>query len=161
MATNISINRLLGKLLKQKFTGVFPIHYGLVEIKKMKAGNCLLINSGCADKLENGHFIAVLKPKKGDLLIFDSFSNENGIKLLLHPVLDEFETVKINKSKIQSNKSNYCGIFASAFVLTYYKKKKLSDFFKIIDYDDLANNDRIVSIYLKKLVKNIVSKQQG
>lgn len=156
MATNISLNKLLKTLLKQKFLGVFPIHYGLRKIKNMKIRQSLLINSGCVDKMENGHFFAVIKTGKSKLLVFDSLCNEETVKNLLNPVLNRFQKVQINKEKVQSDESNYCGIFASAFVLTYYKKRKFPDFFEMLEYNNLINNDHIISDYLTKLVKNIV-----
>ena len=158
MATNTSLNRLLSKLLKKKFEGVFPIHYAIKKINKMKPNNSLIINSACISKSEDGHFFSVIKLNKKKLLIFDSLCKENAILTLIKPVLPKFTEVKINKLQIQSNQSSYCGLFSTAFILTYYKKNSFSDFFKMLDYNHLENNDRIISDYLTELVKDIVRK---
>ena len=158
MATNTSLNRLLSRLLKRKFKGVFPIHYAIKEINKMKANNSLIINSACISKSQDGHFFAVIKQNKKKLIVFDSLCEENTILTLIKPVLAKFTEVKINKLRIQSNQSNYCGLFSAAFILTYYRKNSFTDFFKILDYKHLENNDRIISEYLTELVKDIVRK---
>ena len=85
MATNTSLNRLLSKLLKKNFKGVFPIHYAIKEINKMKVNNSLIVNSACASKSEDGHFFGVIKLKKKKLL--KSRYSDNFCKSANHEVL--------------------------------------------------------------------------
>ena len=152
MATNTSISNLLSKLIRKNFDGVYPIHLSYDAINKLGINKCLLINSGCELRNQDGHFIAVVRVSNKDLLIFDPLGQEEIILILLDPIMRNFTQIRTNSRGMQAMSSEYCGLFSGGFLLAYFTDN-VRRFFEMFNYENLHRNDKIIIQYLTDYVK--------
>lgn len=152
MATNTSINNLFSKIIKKNFSGVQPIHLSYAAINKLGINKCLLINSGCQLKNQDGHFVAVIRVSNTGLLIFDPLGQEEIMLILFEPILRNFTQIQTNSRGMQAMSSEYCGLFSGGFLLAYFSNN-VKSFFEMFNYENLRGNDKIIVQYLLNYMK--------
>jgi hypothetical protein len=137
-------------LLMPHFLGVYSID---TMPRRMKVRSFFITNLSKSHN-EGTHWIAVIKPRKGHLEIFDSLSFRPD---LVMPYLNFTENLKIdyNQSELQSNNSILCGKFVITFCVERMMNLDLS-FNMLLDDVFLLNkesNDKIVTDFCEELLK--------
>lgn len=131
------------------FLGVFAINN---MPKRMKNRTFFVTNLSEADK-PGTHWIAVIKPEKGVLEIFDSLSFRPHL-ILPYLKFQEKLTVESNQTAVQSENSTLCGKFVITFCVERMQNLDVSFPMLLKDIFDVENkekNDKIVTDFCDNL----------
>ncbi len=148
--TNDYLQKLTSKLVPN-FEGVFSADELHTIKNKKKKSVSIIFNTG---KLGTPgiHFISIYITKN-ITYYFDSFGKRN-----IQSDIAKFIT-KLNRKcvmlckPIQHITSNFCGLYALAFLLWKNKRKPISSFYKIFSKTNLKLNDKIVSKFILNEIK--------
>lgn len=149
--TNDYVEKLCKKILiNQKFYGVYPCD---IQPKLSKKNDIfsIIFNTGDSSTLGE-HFIALYFTPKC-LFYFDSFGKkpiDPNIKLFIEGNKGRRRLIHFNR-KIQSDSSNFCGYFCTAFLLS--KDRKISNFIRFFSKNDLDKNNQKTVYFIKKFMK--------
>lgn len=161
--SNIYLEQLLYKLQIKDFYGVHSKNLNIAEIYSLPFFSIILNLS--SDFEIGSHFIAIYK-KPHEILYFDSFGKppvhyiKNFIQSFNIPII-------INNQKIQSDFSEFCGYFCTAFILSEsinfplhefqnsFLKSERND--KSLDNINLLMNDNIVVYFIKLYINNYLT----
>lgn len=141
--TNRFVEKIGRKILGKKFKGVYPAD----SHPNMKSKHFIIFNQSNHDEIGT-HFVCfgIVKNK---LIYFDSLGfkldNNKLIKFRKNKFKKKLRFVDM-RVKIQSNMSNFCGIFCLAFLLSL--KLRDRQFFNQFDFYNLKNNDEIALNYI-------------
>ena len=145
--TNAYIEKSGLKLIRN-FLGCYPADY---NVKTKKKNFSVIFN--LSNHNEAGtHFIAI-NCSKNIVIYFDSFGNpctNKHLKLFLKKNCANKKLV-YNKTKVQSDKSTFCGIFCLGFLLSQQNEITLKNFLKIFHPTNLLLNDQIVLEFFKEI----------
>ena len=145
--TNAYIEKNGLKLIKN-FLGCYPAD---INLKTKKKNFSVIFN--LSNHNETGtHFVAI-SCNKDVIIYFDSFGNpctNKHLKLFLEKNCRNKKLI-YNKTKVQSDKSTFCGIFCLGFLLSQQNNITLNNFLKIFHPTNLPVNDQIILEFFKKI----------
>lgn len=148
--TNAYLEELSKKLLGRFFVGVFPAD-GLSSTPKKKT-YCLIFNTDIM-KNPGKHFVSIfVSPKK--TYYFDSFGNPKIQKNIASFIKKTKRSCVMHCEAIQDKSSNFCGLYALAFLLWMKKNKRGRDFYNFFNTRrHLKTNDSIVTKFVLNEIK--------
>lgn len=150
--TNDYLENLTTKLMKgSSFLGVYSANASLAF--KPKKAFSVIFNTG---KLGTPgiHFISIYVTKN-NVHYFDSFGNKN-----IQPDIAKFIN-KLNRKcimlckPIQHLSSNFCGLYALAFLMWNKKRRHVLSFYNMFSAINLKLNDKIVTKFILKEIKGV------
>lgn len=132
------------------FLGVFSVD---TIPQRLKVKSFFITNLSKSQD-EGTHWIAVVKPRKGHLEVFDSLSFRPE---LVMPYLKFAENLKLefNTTQVQSNESILCGKFVITFCVERMMNLDLTFNMLLDDVFSVnkTNNDKIVTDFCEELLK--------
>ena len=141
----------------ENFISVLPCDFFLQEInrskEKLKKGTCYIINLSASNHT-GSHFVAVFFTSKTTAEYFDSYATSFSIDKNL---VEAFDTggLKIQQftKRIQSQNSQFCGIFCAAFLLSKQIGMSMEVFASLFAGKNLPQNDKIALEIVKKFIQ--------
>lgn len=157
--SNNYIAKLGNNLSNGSFLGVFPIDLRPDLFSTKQSQISMIINLDPHFK-KGSHFVAIFKNK--DLITyFDSFGE--GPNKTITDYLQKFKLpVKINRKKIQSDFSDYCGYYCLGFIITQeigiHIEKFIKFFFTVENHNCENNgilllNDSLITHLIKTFIR--------
>ena len=143
----------------ENFKYVLPCDYFLQEIKrnkaKLKKGYCYIINLSESNH-SGSHFVAVFFTSKTTAEYFDSYAMPFSIDKNLVEAFDigRLEIQQFGK-RIQSQNSQFCGIFCVAYLLSKQIGMSKEAFADLFVQKNLPKNDKIALEIVKIFVRNL------
>ena len=136
--------------LMDRFLGVVSVD---TMPTRMPVRSFFVTNLSKASELGT-HWLAVVKPSKGNLEIFDSLSFRPNL-VLPYLKFREKLSFEYNETQVQSNDSVLCGKFVITFCVERMLNLDLSFQMLLNDIFDLnkENNDKIVTDFCDNLLK--------
>ena len=145
--------------LPTKFKYVLPCDFFVEEMKKkkgkLKKGDCYIINQSASNH-SGSHFVAVFITSKTTAEYFDSYAIPFSIDKNLVEAFDigKLEIQQFEKT-IQSPKSQFCGIFCIAYLLSKQIDMKTEVFADLFAKENLLKNDKIALEIVKTFIQNL------
>lgn len=133
-------------IIKRTFYyGIFPIDM-LPIIDRLPT--CLIINNQTSQQ-EGEHWIAIYFDKHRNCSFFDSFAKSPYYYGLNNYLKNNSNRVEINRKKIQSNFSNFCGLYCIFFLIFKLKGRSMF-YFQSLFKSDPDKNDQMFNKLVKK-----------
>lgn len=133
------------KINKKFYYGIFPIDR-LPIVNKFPT--CLIINNQSSYQ-EGEHWIAIYFDKHKNASFFDSFAKSPSYYGLKSYLKKFSNNVQINKKRIQSNFSNYCGLYC-VFFLIYKLKGRSMFYFQNLFKNNPNKNDKMFNKWINR-----------
>ena len=133
----------------------FSLHLGYCKKGKLKKGDCYIINQSASNH-SGSHFVAVFITSKTTAEYFDSYAIPFSIDKNL---VEAFDIGKLDiqqfEKTIQSPKSQFCGIFCIAYLLSKQIDMKTEVFANLFAKENLLKNDKIALEIVKTFIQNL------
>ena len=158
-------NKYVEKLMKcisplpENFKSVLPCDSFLQKIKQskeiLKKDDCYIINLSSSNH-SGSHFVALFLTSKTSAEYFDSYALPFSIDKNLAEAFNigGLEIQQFEKP-IQSNKSQFCGIFCIAYLLSKQIGMSMEDFANLFVQEKLLQNDQIALEAVKIFIQHL------
>lgn len=128
-------------------------YYGIFPIDKLPVINglpaCLIINNQPSNK-EGQHWIAIYFDKNRKCEFFDSFGKSPHFYGVNNYLRNNSKTININRKIIQSNISEYCGLYCIFFLIFKLKGRSMT-FYNNLFKKNPIENDKMFSKWINKI----------
>ena len=151
--TNAYLQDLIKNITLSDFKGVFPQNLGDSIFTDEERASVVLNLDFSYEK--GSHFVGIYK-KSDRIIYFDSYGEEP--ENFTKDFLKKFNIpLIINKVKIQSKLSEFCGYYTAAFILSQDIGLELNDFTNLFitgEDNKLIANDKLVIFFIQNYIKN-------
>lgn len=143
----LQLEKILENYSKDKefFYGIYPIDR-LPNITRFPS--CLIVNNQRSNE-EGEHWVAIYFDKKGKCEFFDSFAKSPRFYGLQNYLKSYAHRVKYNKQIIQSNYSEYCGLYCIFYLIFKLNHRSMLYYQKLFKKNP-NQNDKMFSRWIKK-----------
>jgi hypothetical protein len=147
--SNRYLEKIGRKILPKSFLGVYPSD--IFPDVRSRSNFSIIFNTGTSYS-KGEHFVAVFV-KNNEVLYFDSFGEPLRNKYIKNFLLELSNNYHMFNTKLQDDRSNFCGFYCLAFLLNEYKTGKTQKFISLFRQNNnlLLNDKKVVKFILKQM----------